>query len=262
MGITRCDHMLMLLGVCIGMEKKEQEISTREMIRGFNEKAVEAKTLITGGQSVYNEYPIIGGVANTVVGPEEIIMPKGGKEGDLLILTKPLGTRIAVNLHQWMKLNNDKWKKASAWISEEKCRKAFDICCTGMSGLNLTAAELMRAYHCHGATDVTGFGILGHAKNLAEAQQEPIDLVIHSLPTIAGMAEMSDKVVKYSFLKGYTAETSGGLLIMADKQLADDYCKEFKKLTGRNAWIIGEVVKGKRTARLSEKLKITEVAEI
>jgi selenide, water dikinase len=64
MGITRVDHMLMILGVSLQMNKAEREIVTSEMIRGFNDCAVEAGTMITGGQSIMNPWPIIGGVAN------------------------------------------------------------------------------------------------------------------------------------------------------------------------------------------------------
>ena len=64
MGISRVDHMLMVLGVSLMMNKQEREIITREMIRGFNDCANEAGTLITGGQSIMNPWPIIGGVAN------------------------------------------------------------------------------------------------------------------------------------------------------------------------------------------------------
>ncbi len=99
MGIDRVDHMLMILGVSLKMQEHQREIVTREMIRGFNECAAEAQTLITGGQSVMNQWPIIGGVANVVCHENEYIRPNGGKAGDVLVLTKPLGTQVAVNLY-------------------------------------------------------------------------------------------------------------------------------------------------------------------
>lgn len=57
------------------MQEDEKEIVTREMIRGFNDAALDAETLVTGGQSVQNPWPIIGGVANVICKEEEIIMP-------------------------------------------------------------------------------------------------------------------------------------------------------------------------------------------
>lgn len=78
MGITRVDHMLMVLGVSLQMGAKEREIVTREMIKGFNDCATEAGTKITGGQSIMNPWPIIGGVANVVCNEAEFIRPNYG----------------------------------------------------------------------------------------------------------------------------------------------------------------------------------------
>eukprot|EP01022_Parablepharisma_sp_SALTPOND_P001062 TRINITY_DN105514_c0_g1_i1.p4 TRINITY_DN105514_c0_g1~~TRINITY_DN105514_c0_g1_i1.p4 ORF type:complete len:288 (-),score=39.39 TRINITY_DN105514_c0_g1_i1:2655-3518(-) len=261
MGITRCDHMLMILGVCLNMTPEEQKISTREMMKGFNDKAKEAGTAITGGQSVFNEYPIIGGIANVVINDSEIIYPKNGRAGDVLVLTKALGSRVAVNLYKWFLTKNERWQKAKKLISEADVQKAYDICCDEMTTLNKSAAELMVKYGAHGATDVTGFGILGHARNLAEAQEKPIDLKIHTLPVIYKMADMHDKVINYKLMEGFTAETSGGILMMVPQDKVDSLLKEFKKRENKEAWIIGEVVKGNRQAYITKKPKIIEVAQ-
>lgn len=62
------------------------------MIRGFNDAADQAETKVTGGQSVMNPWPIIGGVANVICRKDEIIIPNLAEVGDQIILTKPLGT--------------------------------------------------------------------------------------------------------------------------------------------------------------------------
>lgn len=67
MGVPRIDHMLMVLGVSLQMTEKAREIVTKEMIRGFNDCCIEADTQITGGQSIMNPWPIIGGVANATL---------------------------------------------------------------------------------------------------------------------------------------------------------------------------------------------------
>lgn len=118
MGIDRVDHMLMILGVSLQMLENEREIVTREMIRGFNDCAEEAETMITGGQSIMNPWPIIGGVANVVCNENEYQLPNFGKAGDVLILTKPLGTQVAVNLHEWFIEKSDKWTKSQAFVNE------------------------------------------------------------------------------------------------------------------------------------------------
>lgn len=70
------------------------------MISGFNDCATEAGTSITGGQSIMNPWPMIGGVANVMVQEEEYVKPNYGEPSDLILLTKPLGTQPAVNLMQ------------------------------------------------------------------------------------------------------------------------------------------------------------------
>ncbi len=94
MGITEIDNVLMILGVSMSMKENEREIITREMMKGFNDKANEAKTVVTGGQSVMNPFPIIGGTAISTCLKEKVIFPNNAKAGDVIVLTKPLGTQV------------------------------------------------------------------------------------------------------------------------------------------------------------------------
>jgi len=72
------------------------------------------------------------------------------------------------------------------------------------------AAKLMHQYGAHGATDVTGFGIVGHASNLALAQKNAVDFVIDKLPVIHNMVAVAEACgIKFGLLQGYSAETSG-----------------------------------------------------
>lgn len=98
MGIGRIDFMLMILGVSREMSEDARHIVTQEMMRGFDDTAKEAGTLVTGGQSVMNPWPIIGGVATVTCNERDYIKATGGQPGDKLILTKPLGTQVAVNV--------------------------------------------------------------------------------------------------------------------------------------------------------------------
>ena len=86
-----------------------------------------------------------------------------------------------------------------------------------MGTLNATAANLMQKYNSHGATDVTGFGLLGHAENLAAAQENEVDLVFHSLPILARMEEDFQGMPNFRVKQGYSAETSGGILTMLER---------------------------------------------
>lgn len=94
MGIHNCDNMLMVLAASLDMDPKHRHIVTQEMLRGFADLAKEADTTITGGQTVLNPWPIIGGVAQSVENKSEIIMPENAVPGDKIILTKPLGTQV------------------------------------------------------------------------------------------------------------------------------------------------------------------------
>jgi selenide, water dikinase len=67
MGVPHVDHMLMILSVSLQMDESEREIITKEMMRGFNDCSTDAGTKITGGQTVMNPWPMIGGVANTML---------------------------------------------------------------------------------------------------------------------------------------------------------------------------------------------------
>ena len=75
--------------------------------------------------------------------------------GDVLVLTKPLGTQIAVNAHQWLD-QPERWNRIKQVISKDEARKAYQRAMDSMSRLNRTGARLMHKYNAHGATDVTG----------------------------------------------------------------------------------------------------------
>jgi len=166
MGIDRVDHILMVLAISLQMNENEREIVTRETIRGFNDCATEAETKVTGGQSVMNPWPIIGGVANVVCHEDEYVKVNYAKPGDKLILTKPIGTQVAVNLNEWLLEGKERWTKSSEIFTAERAKNAYFMAVESMSQLNKYAASLTKKYNCHGATDITGFGIKGHAQNL------------------------------------------------------------------------------------------------
>lgn len=110
MGIDRVDNILMVLGISLQMTEEERQIITREMMRGFNDCAIEAETMVTGGQSVMNPWPMIGGTAIVMCQDQDYVQVNQGQPGDKLVLTKPLGTQVAVNLHEWLIQKNKKWE--------------------------------------------------------------------------------------------------------------------------------------------------------
>ena len=101
-----------------------------------------------------------------------------------------------------------------------------------MSHLNMGAASIMKRHGCHGATDITGFGIKGHAENLVAVQEEVVDYNIHSLPIIDGMDVINKEVFNFKLIEGYSAETSGGLLIMVPPDKAQVFQEDLEKEYG------------------------------
>ena len=101
MGVTNVDTVLMILAASLDMTSSERDIVTTQLIKGFNDTCAEADTNVTGGQTVLNPWPIIGGTACALCTEEQIIRPVAGRPGDVLVLTKPLGTQVAVNCQEW-----------------------------------------------------------------------------------------------------------------------------------------------------------------
>ncbi|XP_013117969.1 inactive selenide, water dikinase-like protein [Stomoxys calcitrans] len=259
MGVTDCDNMLMLLAVSTKMTEKERDVVIPLIMRGFKDSALEAGTTVTGGQSVVNPWCTIGGVASTICQPNEYIVPDNAVVGDVLVLTKPLGTQVAVNAHQWLD-QPERWNRIKLVVSEEDVRKAYHRAMNSMARLNRTAARLMHKYNAHGATDITGFGLLGHAQTLASHQKKDVSFVIHNLPVISKMAAVAKACGNmFQLLQGHSAETSGGLLICLPREQAAAYCKDIEKQEGYQAWIIGIVEKGNKTARIIDKPRVIEV---
>jgi len=260
MGVVACHNMLMLLAVSKDMTDAERDVVIPLIMRGFQDTAQEAGCLVTGGQTVLNPWVTVGGVASTVCSDGDIIMPEGAVAGDVLLLTKALGTQVAVNAHQWMEEEGDMWNKIKDITSMEEVKAAYRATTLSMARLNLTGAKLMHKYQARAATDVTGFGILGHAKNLAENQIKPVSFTIHTLPIITNMVKIAKGVGNmFQLMQGYSAETSGGLLMAISKEGAESYIKEIKELEGCDAWIIGSVEEGERTATIVENPTILEV---
>ncbi|KAJ8983403.1 hypothetical protein NQ317_010496 [Molorchus minor] len=253
MGVTECDNMLMLLGVSTKMTEKERDVVIPLIMRGFKDSALEAGTTVTGGQTVVNPWCTIGGVATTVCQPNEYIVPDNAVVGDVLVLTKPLGTQVAVNAHQWLD-QPERWNRIKLVVSEEDVRKAYHRAMDSMARLNRIASRLMHKYNAHGATDITGFGLLGHAQTLASHQKNEVSFVIHNLPVIAKMAAVAKACGNMSLGRNFR-----GLLICLPREQAAAYCKDIEKQEGYQAWIIGIVEKGNRTARIIDKPRVIEV---
>ncbi|KAM9678892.1 LOW QUALITY PROTEIN: selenide, water dikinase 1-like [Trichechus inunguis] len=263
MGVTECDNMLMLLGISNKMTDRERDKVMPLIIQGFKDAAEEAGMPVTGGQTVLNPWIVLGGVARTVCQPNEFITLDNAVPRDVLVLTKTLGTQVAVAVHQWLGIP-EKWNKIKLVVTQEDVELAYQEAMMNMAKLNRTAAGLMHTFNAHAATNITGFGILGHAQNLAKQQRNEVSFVIHNLPVLAKMAAVSKACGNmFGLMHGTCLETSGGLLISLPREQAARFCAEIKSPRygeGHQAWIIGIVEKGNGTARIIDKPRIIEVA--
>ena len=261
-GVTSIDTVLMILTLSTVIPDDYRDIVTSEMIRGFNDGCISAGTKCTGGQTIFNPWPLIGGTASAIMKTDSIVRPDNLQAGDVLILTKPLGTQIVGNLALWM-LDDSRWTNVvSKLIDESTARRAIEVGENSMMRLNKNAAIAMSACGAHGCTDITGFGVLGHAKNLANVQKDSVDLVITRLPIIKGLVALERSVtVDYKLTKGFSAETSGGLLIGLSADRVDEFRGLMKDSGEPDVWIVGKVVKGERKARIlgEGELEIIEV---
>ena len=97
-----------------------------------------------------------------------------------------------------------------------------------MSLLNKNAAALSKKHGGHGSTDVTGFGILGHAYNLVEVQKKAVDFHIRKLPIFDRTDVVCQKIADFGLPRGTSAETSGGLFLIMPSDKADPFMRELK----------------------------------
>ena len=143
------------------------------IVRGGAMKLKEAGVLLLGGHSVRDPEIKFGYAVTGEVDPKRIVTVGGARAGDLLVLTKPIGTGILATALKRGALPDEALRAMTAQ----------------MKALNRAASEAMRGV-AHAATDVTGFGLLGHARNIARASRKTIRIWSAAVPFLAGALEM------------------------------------------------------------------------
>jgi selenide,water dikinase len=251
-GVVEPDSVLMALAVSLDMLPAERDAVTARMMRGFVDACTEAGCAVTGGQTIQNPWPIIGGVASATCAERELVRPEGALVGDVLVLTKPLGTQVAANLWQWRdggarfpKFDKVRHLLVGAAEAEAEAGAAidpaavYDQAVAQMGRLNREGAAAMHAHGAHAATDVTGFGLLGHADNLALHTRARVRLELSLLPCIRGTVRVDDALGgNFRLRQGLSAETSGGLLVALPPERAQDFIAALS----HPAWVVGRVL--------------------
>jgi selenide,water dikinase len=258
-GVTQVEELKIIINIPEEFTDEERDYAVPLIIDGFRDSAKEAKCRLAINSIGINPWCMIGGIATSVCTKDEIKFPIHAQAGDALILTKPLGTRLATNGPIWMKAKSPNWDLMSPHLTPQQINETADAVIQSMAMLNKVAAELMHKYDSHAATDITGFGLVGHGENLLSYQKQSLDFIIESMPLIKHVPTIASSVNQLPrLLGGKMVETSGGLLIALPSDNAQAFCDDFRDLTGKESWIVGKVVQGNRKVIIKDDIKIIE----
>ena len=238
----------------VGFPRKSLDLSVlTEVLRGGLAKVHEAGAVLLGGHTVDDAEFKYGLSVTGTVHPQKVVTNRGAREGDVLILTKALGTGIISTAH--------KAEMAEARILQGAI--------ASMVRLNEKASEAMVEYDVHACTDITGFGLLGHASEMARGCGLSFRLFYSRIPLLAGTREyaaqgivpggaycnqdyfgreisISPKVPELERIILFDPQTSGGLLIALPAPDGKNLLCSLKDKGIPEASLIGEVIpKGK-----------------
>jgi len=234
----------------VAFPEKGDEAVLARIIEGGQAKMAEAGCLVVGGHSIRDDELKFGYAVTGTVHPQRIWTNGGARPGDRLLLTKPIGTGVITTALK-------RGRAEAAWV--EAAEKA-------MSELNRAAAEALSKLGeaVHAATDITGFGLLGHAREMALASGASLVLdsrevallpgalqaardgnlaggLIANREYIGGCVEFADSVAEEIQNLLYDPQTSGGLLVAVAPGQVDTACKVLSA-AGCAAMVVGEVV--------------------
>ena len=237
------------LNVAALPEDLPNEISS-EIIRGGAEKAREAGVVIAGGHTVKDREPKYGLVVIGFVDPHKMLSKSGLKIGDTLVLTKPLGFGVTTTA-----------------LKQEKA-EAADVAevVDWMKRLNKSASQLATEFGLRGGTDITGYSLLGHGMEMANASGLALRLKFGKIPFVRGARKYAEKWIfpggaldnkkhfepdvrfdasigKPDQMLLFDPQTSGGLLLGVPQGQTEPFLARAREM-GQAAWVIGTVETG------------------
>lgn len=219
----------------------------RDILAGGADKIMEAGAVLVGGHTVEDKEPKYGLAVTGTVHPERVITNGGARPGDLLVLTKPLGVGIITTALK------------GELIREEKALPAVQ----SMAALNDKAAQAMQEVGVNAATDITGFGFLGHLYEICAASKAGVEVIVDQVPILDGAADLAaigavpggaKRNAKYlePMLKWVRPmdevmrdilcdpQTSGGLLMAVSPNRREELARRLAE-AGVNWWLVGHV---------------------
>lgn len=220
----------------------------REILRGGFSKVQEAGAALAGGHTIRSPEPVFGMSVTSFMHPKDIFRNGGVRVGDVLFYTKPLGIGIVTTAGKRGKVDPE----------------TLDACEQAMMQLNREARDVMIAHGATAATDVTGFGFLGHLTEMAEASGVSLVITTRTVPLLPGVLDLSRAAVfpggllhnQDAFSKNvekgdiedalerifYDPQTSGGMLFSVPADQADACEAELEKRFGKNAARVGHAI--------------------
>ena len=221
--------------------------AVHQLLRGGYNKVYEAGALITGGHSILDDEPKYGLAVTGFVHPDRVLTNSGARPGDVLLLTKPIGIGVLT----------------TAAKAELASPEAMALAHRLMTTLNKAARDCMVRYAVHACTDVTGFGLLGHAFEMAQGSDTHLTLFPGEIDLIPEALELArDGILPAGMYRNrhyaeaavdpgstelavqdmlYDPQTSGGLLASVDKEDVPAIMEELEKL-GLPCGVVGEIL--------------------
>jgi selenide, water dikinase len=219
-----------------------------QILHGAADKVKEAGAITVGGHSIDDQEPKFGLSVTGIVHPDKVWKNVGALPGDVLVLTKPIGVGILTT-----------GIKRGAVTAEQE-----EIVTATMASLNKIAAEVLKKYHPHAVTDVTGFGLLGHGSEMARGSEVSLEIHHQTVPVLEGTYELAKNGVvpggSKSNLKWLEADidfgtltteeqlvlcdaiTSGGLLVSLTEEEAIQYIQDLHGVGLTHSAIVGKVL--------------------
>jgi selenide, water dikinase len=221
-----------------------------EILRGGAEKAREAGVVIVGGHTIQDKEPKYGLVVLGFIDPKKMLTKGGARPGDALILTKPLGFGVTTTALKQQKASPEDVAEVVQWMKQ----------------LNKTAGALAVEFGLRGGTDVTGFSLLGHASEMAEASEVGFRLKMEKIPFVSCAAKyaalwtfpggaadnrlyfgarirFASEMSEEQQMLLFDPQTSGGLLLAIPQKKLAAFLERAEEME-QKAWVIGEVVAG------------------
>ena len=228
-----------------------------EILRGGSDKVEEAGAVIAGGHSIDHDIPLYGLSVTGIVDEDKITRNAGAQPGDALVLTKPLGVGITVRAGR---MDSAAASGAARKISDDALEEVVEVMCA----LNRAPVEAMDGFDIHAATDVTGFGLLGHAHEMMEASGTTAEFAMSRIPllsqvrrlvaegvapggsrsnmrTLRERSEAGAGVSEDDLLILSDAQTSGGLLVALPESQAEAFAARTRERGASRASVIGAV---------------------